>query len=175
MGIELSWAERDLRALDRLAGEIVVCSMFEGERPPQGISGLLDWRLGGLLSRLCLDGFLTGAHDELMLVPGRPRVAFDKIVIIGLGPRAGFDVARYETATAKVLRVLDDLGVRRVTIDLPGRHAGAIDASTSLQKLAHLVGISGDAPPPRDLESITVIDDGEGQRAHAELSQLRRR
>jgi hypothetical protein len=175
VGIELSWAERDLRSLDRLAGEIVVCSMFEGERPPRGISGLLDWRLGGLLSRLCLDGFLTGARGELLLVPGRPRVAFDKIVIVGLGARDAFDAARYEETTAKVLRVLDDLGVRRVTIDLPGRHARALDAATSLQTLARLVGISGNAPPPRDLEAITVVDDGEGQRAHAELSQLRRR
>ena len=175
MGIELTWAERELRSLDRLTGEIVVCSMFAEERPPHGIAGLIDWRLGGRLSRLCLSRFLTGGHQELLLVPGRPRVSFDKIVVVGLGAREGFDEARFHDALSRALRALVDLQVRRVTIDLPGRHAGAIDAAKALSILSSLVGLAGDATIATELEAITIVDDGDAQRAWSEMARTRRR
>ena len=175
MGIELTWAERDLRSLDSLNGEIVVCSMFAEERPPHGVAGLIDWRLGGRLSRLCLDQFLTGRDRELLLIPGRPRVSFDKIVVVGLGERASFDEARFEDALARTLRALVDLQVRRVTIDLPGRHASAIDATRALTILATRVGLIGDAITKTELEAITLVDDADAQRAWIEIARTRRR
>lgn len=171
MGVELAWAERDLRSLDRLAGEIVVCSAFDDDKPPTGVAGLVDWRLGGRLSRLMLDGFVDTNEGALLLVPGRPRVPFDKIVLVGLGARDTFDEARYQRVLDQILRVLGDLQVRRLTIDLPGRHRGAIDAARAVQVL----GARAAGSSMHDLEAITIVDDADGQRALLETARARRR
>ena len=180
MPVELAWAERDLRSLDRLAGEVVVCSAFDDDRPPRGVAGLVDWRLGGRLSRLMIESFLETSEGKMLLVPGRPRVPFEKIVIVGLGAREGFDEARYERALDVVLRALADLQVRRLTIDLPGRHRGAIDAARAVQILGARVGLSAPAmpnakSPTPDLEAITIVDDADAQRALLETARARRR
>ncbi|GAC1364058.1 MAG: hypothetical protein NVSMB47_15690 [Polyangiales bacterium] len=174
MGVELSWAERDLRALDRLAGEIVVCSMFDDDRPPRGVAGLIDWRLGGRLSRLSLERFVDGSDGELLLLPGRPRVPFDTVVVLGLGAREGFDETRYERALDRVLLVLDQLQVRRLTVELPGRHRGAIDAARAVQSRAARVA-QGSRAPRTHVEAITLVDDAAAQRALLELARTRRR
>lgn len=167
MTIELAWVDRELRSLDRLAGELVVASMFAEERPPRGIAGLLDWRLGGRLSRLCAEGYVEGSDGETLLVPGRPRVGFEKIVVIGLGARAAFDDAAFERTLSRTLGVLAGLQARKVTIELPGRHAGAIDADRALTILVTLLGLSGGEPLATELEAITLVDDADAHRAYS--------
>ncbi len=172
MGIELSFAERELRSVDRLAGEVVLAALFAEERPPRGLAGLLDWRLGGKLSRLCQSGFLTGAEGELVLLPGRPGVPFDKVIIVGLGARARFDERLYVQLLTQALGALDGLGARRATLELPGRHASAIDAAKAFEGLSTRT-VRADAGAA--LEALTIVDDGEGQRAYAEMTRIRRR
>lgn len=171
MSVELAWAERDLRSLDRLAGELVVCSAFDDDKPPSGVAGLVDWRLGGRLSRLMLEGFVDTTEGALLLLPGRPRVPFDKIVVAGLGARASFDEARFVRVLDLLLRALGDLQVRRLTIDLPGRHRGAIDAARAVQ----LLGARAADSSAHDLEAITIVDDADTQRALLETARARRR
>lgn len=158
--VELGWLERDLRALDRASGDVLVGGLFDDERPPRGALGLFDWRADGKLSQLCLSGFLSGARGERFLYPVRPRLAFDLLLVIGLGPRGELDEAVFRDATAAALDALSGLKARRAVIDLPGRHAGALAAPRALELLNEVLGDG-----PRALESLVVIDDREAQRA----------
>ncbi len=169
MSVHLAFAERDLRALDRLAGEALLCPLFEDDRPPRGVAGLLDFRMGARLSRLCMSGFLTGRAGELVLMPGRPKIPFDKIVIAGLGPAEAFDEPSFERSLAAALRTLAGLQVRRAAIELPGRQSGAIDAQRALTALTSLLGARGEQPATLDAEALTVIDEPATQRVFGEV------
>ncbi len=158
--VDLDWAERDLRALDKLTGEVAVGSLFEDERPPRGLAGLADWRSYGRLSSECLGGFLSGRAGETFLTPGRPRLAFDKVVIMGLGPRAAFDDAAFVAAVERVLATLAGLRVRRAVIDLPGRHANAVTAERALEVLDRVLRTG----KPGALDAVTLLDDRDTQR-----------
>lgn len=159
--IELEWCERDLRALDRATADVVVGSIFEDERPPRGVAALVDWRMSGRLSARCINGFVTGARGERFLMPGRPRLPFDKVLLFGLGARGELDEARFSEALGSVLDTLDGLQVRRAAIDLPGRHQGSIAAPRALEILVQLLGVRALS----SLETITIVDDRETQRA----------
>jgi len=45
----------------------------------------VDFRLAGRISRLIAGGFATGALGEVLLVPGKPKLPFDKILLFGTG------------------------------------------------------------------------------------------
>lgn len=159
--IEIEWLERELRALDRASGDVVVGSMFEDERPPRGVAALVDWRMSGGLSARCLDGFLTGARGERFLMPGRPRLPFEKVLLFGLGTRTEFDEPRYADALTAIFEALSGLQARRVAIELPGRHEGKIASQRALEILLQFL----EAHAPSSLESLAIVDDREAQRA----------
>jgi len=174
MSVELGWIDRDLRAVERLSGDAVVGSLFADERPPRGVAALLDWRLSGRLSALCISGYLTGEADELMLLPGRPRLPFDKLLMVGLGPRALFDEEAYRRALGRVFGALVGLQVRRVAIDLPGRHAAVVPPARALELLGPLLDPLAGTGTRASLEVVTLIDDREAVRAYDEARPERR-
>ena len=158
--VELGFVERSLRALDQVNADLVVGALCEDERPPRGLSGLLDWRLGSRLSEHCRRGFLVGSRGERFLLPTRPQLPFEKAVIFGLGPRASFDEEVYASLLPSLLDTLEGLRARRVALELPGRHLGAVPIARALELLvAALDDRSG------TLESLMVVDERDAQRA----------
>ena len=86
--MDLRFLEPDLRRLDSANVELCACSIWSDERPVRGFAGLLDWRLGGRISALIKSGFLRGHLAEALLVPGKPHVPFEKVLVVGLGRRS---------------------------------------------------------------------------------------
>jgi len=169
MTFELGWVERDLRALDRSVddasrGELCIGTLFQDERPPPGVLSLCDFRLGGRLSHLCLSGFITGTTGEKVLLPVRVKFPFEKVLVVGLGPRAQFDEAAYRAAVGWILDAVEGLCVRRVAVDLPGRHAGAIDAPRAVELFDEAVAARA-ASQRLLLDGAAIIDDRDAQRA----------
>jgi hypothetical protein len=157
--MDLRFTVPDLRALDQLGTEILVCGVSSDERPPQGVAGLVDWRLAGTLSRLMLKGFATGKLGETLLFPGKPKLPFDKIVCFGLGPKAEFDEALYRGVVQQILRTLEQLHARAAVVELPGRHFGALPPERAADILLESVGSS------REHDLWTLIEPVEAQRA----------
>jgi hypothetical protein len=137
--VELKFIARDLRSLDDTGIELVACGIWRDRRPFAGLAGLLDWRLAGKLSRLARDGFLIGELGEALFLPGRPRAPFEKVLVLGLGPRDRFDREAFVTATDKLLASLEGLNVRRAVVELPGRADGALDVETAAQLVSERV------------------------------------
>ena len=122
------FVEPDLRRLDEVSADLVVCTFFEDERPMRGLAALLDWRLAGEVSARLREQFATGTSGDALLMPCRPRLPFDKLVALGLGARAAFDDEAFRNALAQVVRMTTGLASRRSVVELPGRGSGAIDA-----------------------------------------------
>jgi hypothetical protein len=168
--IELHFVPPDLRRLDALAQtELVACGVWEDERPMTGLAGLLDWRLGGRLSHLAREGFLTGALGEALFVPGRPRLPFEKVLVLGCGPRGKFGDDPFRTVLAKLMASLEGLRVRRAVIELPGRAGAAVDP----ERAAEIVIERVDASPDHD--AWWLVEHAEAQQLIAQRAQDERR
>src|SRR5580692_11849338 len=111
--MELRFLLPELRRMDEPTVELCACTLWSDERPLRGFAGLLDWRLGGRLSALLASGFVTGEAGEALLVPGKPHLPFEKVLVVGLGMRAEFDDASFREAMGRVARSLEHLRVRR--------------------------------------------------------------
>lgn len=133
--MELRYLSAQLHALDRLATDVLVVPVLQGERPPQGILGLVDYRLGGYLSELILQGTLTGTPLQQLVISGRPKLAFDKILLVGAGVAAQFQPQIYAGVLDGIFHTLTSWGVRRAAIELPGRRAGLIEIELAVDIL----------------------------------------
>jgi hypothetical protein len=168
--MELRFVTRELRKLDEVASEVLACGVFSDERPHHGAAGLVDWRLAGTVSRLVEQGFLTGKRGEVVMLPLRPKLPFDKALLFGLGARDDFDDAAFREVTAHMLRAIEGLCARTAVVELPGRHRAAIDAERATDILLELAG----GRPEHDVW--TLIEPIEDQkRITARMTEQRRR
>ena len=142
--MELHFLPPELRRLDDASAELCACSLWADERPMRGLAGLLDWRMGGRLSALLKSGFLSGQRGEALLVPGKPHVPFEKVLVVGLGTRSAFDDAGFRETVRHIASALEKLRVRRAVVELPGRGAGEVDPEKAITMTLECVGDSPD-------------------------------
>jgi hypothetical protein len=166
--IDLRFVARDLRRLDEASAEVVACGVYRDERPLAGLAGLLDWRLAGRLSRLAKQGFLLGEVGELLAVPVRPRLPFDKLLVAGLGPRGAFGDAAFRKVLERTIDALAGLHVKKAVIELPGRGDEAITAERAAEILLDLIGDD-------ERDALTFVEDPSGRERIEKHAQERRR
>lgn len=165
---DLRFVPRDLRQLDELGAEVIACGVYRDERPLAGLAGLLDWRLAGRLSRLARRDFLVGDVGELVTLPVRSRLPFDKLLLAGLGPRAAFGEATFKAVLERTLDALEGLHVKKAVMELPGRGDGAITAPRAAELLLDLVG-------DEERDALTFVEDPADQQHIERHAEERRR
>jgi hypothetical protein len=168
--VDLRFVAPSLRRLDLAGTEVLVAALSSDERPPHGTAGLVDWRLSGRISRLLLRGFATGEPGEVLLVPGKPKLPFDKVLLFGIGATTTFDEARFRAALEKMLGTLEGLRARTAVVELPGRHFGGISPESAADiLLEHTAG-------RREHDVWTLIEASDAQRTISQhVMQERRR
>jgi hypothetical protein len=166
--IDLRFSARDLRRLDEESAEVVACGIYRDERPLAGLAGLLDWRLSGRLSRLAKQGFLLGEVGELLVVPVRPRLPFDKLLVAGLGPRAAFGDVTFKKVLDRTMSALAGLHVKKAVVELPGRGDEAISAERATDILLDVLGDD-------ERDALTLVEDAAAQQAIERHAQERHR
>lgn len=165
--VELRFVAPDLRRLDEASAEIIVCSVFRDERPLRGLAGLLDWRLAGRLSRLARESFLKGETGETLALPVRPRLPFDKAIVVGLGPLASFNDGVCEKAIGRLFDALAGLRAKKAIVELPGRGADAIRAERAAEIFVDVLG-------EEEREPIVLVELPDAQKAIEKQLQERR-
>jgi hypothetical protein len=158
----------DLRSLDGLSCEALALPWFSDERPLRGVLGLVDWRMCGLVSRAVKAGRLRGTLDERVILPGRPKLAMDKVIVFGLGAKDEFGPGLLRGAVARMLETLAAACVRSAAVVLPGRDVGAIDPETAIEAL-----MSAEAAGMRD--EVVVIEPPAAQRLMTGVIERERR
>ncbi len=168
--MDLRFATPELRKLDLLGTEVIVSTLAADERPPHGVTGLLDFRLAGRISRLIQGGFATGKVGEVLLVPGKPKLPFDKILLFGIGKQSEFNDPVFRAVLDKILRTLEGLRARTAVVELPGRHFDAISPERAADILLESAG------GQKEHDVWTLIEPMEAQRAITQhMIQERRR
>ncbi len=133
--MDLHFVSPSLNELDGLEAEVLACSVWQDVRPCDGVASLCDWRFAGRLAALQRSGFLSGELGEVLLVPGRPRMSFDKILLFGAGPRHAFDEARFVRVLGRMLATITGLCARMAVVELPGRQSDLIAAERAADML----------------------------------------
>ncbi len=110
-----------LEDLDDIEAQCLVLTTFSDDRPLRGLTGLVDWRLNGQLSRLMLSDFVDGHYQEATLSPIEGRLNFGRIVLIGMGKRSEFDAQRFEELCRFCFRTVTRMGIVDFAMTLPGR------------------------------------------------------
>ncbi len=168
--MELRFIAPSLRRLDQAGTEVLVVAVATDERPPHGVAGLVDWRLAGRVSRLMEQGVVSGELGEVVLIPGKPKLPFDKVLLFGFGARAEFSERVFRAVVDKMLTTLEGLRARSAVVDLPGRHSDAI----APERAADMLLEQAAGRPEHDVW--TLVESAEAQRAiSAHVIQERRR
>jgi hypothetical protein len=159
--MDLQFVSPQLSQLDALESEILACSVWEDRRPCDGVAGLCDWRLSGRISKLFRSGFLTGARGEVMMVPGRPLLPFDKVLLFGAGVRGSFDEPGYRVILDHMLETIGGLRSRMAVVQLPGRQSGLIAAERAADMLLE---VTSREPEVYRNDVWTLVEDTEARR-----------
>jgi hypothetical protein len=168
--LDLRFTTPELRKLDLVGTEVIVSTLASDERPPHGVTGLLDFRLAGRISRLIQSGFATGRVGEVVLVPGKPKLPFDKLLLFGIGRQRDFNDPVFRAVLDKMLRTLEGLRARTAVVELPGRHFDAISPERAADILLESAG------GQKEHDVWTLIEPLEAQRAITQhMIQERRR
>lgn len=169
--MELRFVGPELAELDRVGAEVLVAALFRDERPPRGVAGLYDWRSAGRLSRLMQEGFVAGELGEVLMVPAKPSLPFDKMIFFGAGDRDAFDDLVFGALVERILATMEGLRTRSVVAQLPGRHLEVISAERAADLL-----LDGAADKPEH-DVWTLVESSASQRAIGEhlLKKRRRR
>lgn len=119
---------------DLLEDEVdaIVCGAFEDVRPLRGMAGLIDWDTAGLLSRAIKRNLWHGERGDSLLFPGRPRLRFHWLVLVGLGQARALSSEEIANVLGEYDRAVIGLGAQTALIELPGR-----DCNQVSYELAH--------------------------------------
>ncbi|MDF1565814.1 MAG: M17 family peptidase N-terminal domain-containing protein [Deltaproteobacteria bacterium] len=120
-----------LEALDGLEADTVLLFLPSDERPPQGVTGLVDWRLAGAISRLSARGWLMGQEGELCLSPGRARLEGARLLVCGVGEEKKVSEASLQKAVTRACEALGEIGCKTLACGLPafGKDPAGLGAS----------------------------------------------
>jgi hypothetical protein len=165
--MRIAFVPPELRRLDQLRCDVLALSFFATDRPLRGAAGLVDWRLCGRLSRLQAASRLTGASGEVTLFPPRPRLPFDKLLLLGLGAPESFDEAAYAEALRRTFAALSSMRTHSVAMALPGRATGAIAPECAMTALLDLTAAA------EDQDDLVLIEDADAQKVMAPLGARR--
>lgn len=166
--------------LDQSDGDLLALPVFNVDAPPHGLSGLVDWRLHGAISRLLADrgrsldddrareaGSFKAEAGERLLLPAGRKVPFEWVLFYGLGPPKGYGMERYRAAAEGLVGAITGLKVRRVGLVLPAWREAGVTARASVEILlrglwSRKVGIK------EPLDALAVIEEMD---AHADISE----
>jgi len=125
--------------------DVLVTGFFSDERPLGGSTGLIDWRLNGMLSRLLVEKKLTGEWKETTLIPSQGRVMPGMILLLGLGEVREYSYLRVREVSAHLLETLKKLDALSVCLSLPYEERYNVDCG----KLAEVLieGIADSLDP----------------------------
>ena len=104
------------KSIDELSTDTVVLTMHEDEKPPKEISGLIDWRLHGILSRTLKRNWFKCEKFDTCLIPVRTKFMARRILLLGAGKKGDWKVADALSAGTKVAEILKGLDVHEAAL-----------------------------------------------------------
>lgn len=116
--------------------DVLVVNLFQGVTKPGGATGAVDAALGGALSREIAELKFEGKIGEMLTISTLGTLPATRVVVVGLGPKASFDVEAVRRVSGAVVRRFRNTGVQKIATVLHGAGTGGLSAVTAAQALA---------------------------------------
>jgi leucyl aminopeptidase len=100
-------------AASRRTGSCVIVGVYEGGKPGHGAADI-DAASNGLISRHIKEGIISGRPGSSLMLPAVPGVRSPRVLVVGLGKPAQFDVSRFRLANATATKVLKGSTIRDI-------------------------------------------------------------
>lgn len=128
--------------------DCIVVNLFEGVTTPGGATGTVDTALGGAISRLIASGDFTGKMDTSAVLYTNNQIGAARVLLVGLGPAAKFDLIAARRAAAVAGRAVGRLsGVKSYATIVHGAGIGGLNARAAAQATAEGALLSAYRPP----------------------------
>ena len=113
--------------------DALIVNLFEGVILPGGATGAVDKALGGLITRLIDEGEIKGGLGKTATIH-TPSLPAKKVIVVGLGPIAAFDLERVRKVAGAAWRAATASGeVKVVATILHGAGIAGLDADQCAQ------------------------------------------
>src|SRR5262249_22819786 len=105
---------------ENVTADAIIVGVLKGGRGDalEGPAVALDAALGGALTTMRQEGEVAGGANETTIVHTLAKLSAARVVLVGLGPRAGFGVERVRLAAAAGCRAARKAGARHVALAL---------------------------------------------------------
>ncbi len=167
--MKVTLVKPDLHQIDRVAVDTFALTVFDDHRPPQGLTGLVDWRMCGMVSRMLLNGSISARFRDVTLLPAYSRFPSNRILVFGMGDSAEFSQARAREAAWVMAERLVKLRSPSFLTSLPGSTSGTVHPRSGLEAfLEEFSRVFGTDESFSSLE-VNVVESGE---FHRDLNDL---
>ncbi len=168
----------ELRAIQEMASDLVVVSLFQGVTEPGGAAGAVDNVLGGAITDLITLGDFAGKLEQMTVLYTQGTLPAKRVLVVGLGERETFSLDVVRRVSAVAAREVARLGVSRYHSVVHGAGSGGLGAADAAQAVVEgtILGSyrfeqhkTEQAEPLVTLEALTLVEYDES--AYAQMQQ----
>lgn len=141
-----------IHEIEKLQCDSISIFIFQDMVPLQGMAGIIDWRLNGVISKFLIEETIGGKENENFLIPMRPRMPIEKLFGFGLGKVGDFSVDKVEDILRGTLGVLNRAAVHSTAMMLPGRCEELYSLEKGVSVLRSILG------KKYDLDELVIAD-----------------
>ncbi len=155
-------------SITEVIADLIVVNLFQGVTAPGGATGAVDQALGGAISEVIAAGDFSGKSGETLVLYTRGALPAPRVLVVGLGEAAKFDLREARNAAATAARKARDLGAKTVATIVHGAGIGGLDPAKAAAALVEgtrlgLYRYAGyRSVPPKDWkpdpETLTIVE-----------------
>lgn len=97
----------------RIRFDIIILGFLKDVMPLRGIASDIDWVYSGAISRMIMEGKISGAGGEALLMSTGDKMKTPRLLLLGLGEKANFSydtILEFSTNLTERLRELKLVG-----------------------------------------------------------------
>jgi leucyl aminopeptidase len=117
------------------AADVIIVNLFQGVTHPGGATGAVDGALGGAIRDVIAAGDFTGKSGETLVLYARGAIPASRVLVVGLGEAARFDLGAARNAAATAARKARDVGVKTAATIVHGAGIGGLDPAAAAAAL----------------------------------------
>lgn len=116
--------------------DALVVNLFQGVTEPGGATGAVDQAMDGAIREAIAGGEFTGKLYETLVLPTFGRLPARRVIVVGLGPREGFNAHRARNVAAAAVRRARQGGASIMATIVHGAGIGGLEPTMAAQALA---------------------------------------
>lgn len=95
--------------LEDLHADLLALPVFEDERPPKDLTGVIDWQLGQQISQWMVKGHLKGETEEMVLFPLQDFAPARRLLLYGLGKKENYTLEAFKRTLTHIFQRVQSL------------------------------------------------------------------